>query len=294
MTTSRAHDEQLLAINGIEICVQTFGDPKAPATLLIGGAESSMDWWEDEFCELLAGAGRYVIRYDTRDTGRSTTFPLGEPPYAVDDLIADALGVLDELGIDTAHVVAVSLGGRVAQHLAMDHADRIASLTLIATSPDGPAGPNYPDLPPMSERLAEYFEQGGEQPDWSDREAVIEYFIGAQRMLAGAIPLDEQALRRVVGRVWDRSPAPASAQNHWLLDGGAPVRDRLGEIAAPTVVLHGTADPLLPIGHGEAVAREIPNARLVPLDGMGHQMPPSELWDTVIAQILAISNSRRS
>jgi pimeloyl-ACP methyl ester carboxylesterase len=293
MTTPQAHGEQLLKINGVELCAQTFGDPAAPALLLIGGAEASMDWWDDEFCERLAADGRHVIRYDTRDTGRSTTFPPGEPPYGMEALLADAVGLLDELGIAAAHIVGVSMGGGIAQHLAVHHPDRVASLTLIATSPGGPGGPDRSDLPPMSAELAKRFAEGGDEaPDWSGREAVIAYYTDGERTLAGTIPVDEERMRRVVGRAWDRSPSLASAQNHWQLDGGEPVRARLGEIAAPTLVLHGTADPLLPYGHGEALAREIPGARLVPLKGMGHQMPPPELWDTAISEILSVSEAR--
>lgn len=295
MNGHQDHPEQLLKINGVELCAQAFGDPAAPALLLIGGAEASMDWWDDEFCERLAAGGRHVIRYDTRDTGRSTTFPPGAPPYGSDALLDDAVGLLDELGIAAAHIVGLSMGGGIAQHLAVHHPGRVASLTLIATSPGGPGGPDHPDLPPMSAELAKRFAQGGDEaPDWSDREAVIAYYIDGERTFAGAIPVEEERLRRVAGRAWDRSPSPASAQNHWQLAGGEPVRARLGEIAAPTLVLHGTADPLLPYGHGEALAREIPQARLVPLNGMGHQMPPPELWDIAIAEILSVSEGERA
>ncbi|MEV2274436.1 alpha/beta fold hydrolase [Nocardiopsis sp. NPDC049922] len=293
MTAHQSHGERLLKINGVELCVETFGDPAAPALLLIGGAEASMDWWDDPFCERLAAGGRHVIRYDTRDTGRSTTFPPGEPPYGSDALLADAVGLLDGLGIAAAHIVGMSMGGGIAQHLAVHHPDRVDSLTLIATSPGGPGGPDHAGLPPMSEELAERFAEGGDEaPDWSDREAVIAYYTDGERTFAGTIPVDEERVRRVVGRAWDRSPALASAQNHWQLDGGTSVRTRLGEITAPTLVLHGTADPLLPYGHGEALAREIPGARLVPLKGMGHQMPPPELWDTAIPEILSVSEDQ--
>ncbi|MCU1411344.1 MAG: alpha/beta hydrolase [Rhodoglobus sp.] len=276
---THAHDEQVLSVNGIEICSQTFGEPDAPPVLLIGGAEASMDWWDDEFCELLATAGRRVIRYDTRDTGRSTTFPPGRPPYGGDALLDDAVGVLDELGVPIAHIVGISMGGGIAQQLAVLHPERAASLTLISTSPGGPG------LPPTDPAVAV---GGGEQPDWWDREAVIEYYTAGEHMLAGTIPVDDDRMRVIIGRAWDRSPSMASGQNHWQLDGES-VRSRLGEITVPTVVLHGTADPLFPYGHGAALAAAIPGARLVPLEGMGHQMPPPEVWDTVVAEIVAIS-----
>jgi pimeloyl-ACP methyl ester carboxylesterase len=283
--------EQLLDIDDIVVCAQTFGDPGAPAVLLIGGAEASMDWWDAEFCERLAAGGRYVIRYDTRDTGRSTTYPPGNPTYSGDALITDPIGLLDALGIPVAHIVGISMGGGIAQHLAVKHSARVASLALISTSPGGPADPGRQDLPPMSRELEQMFAQGGEAPDWADRDAVIAYYTAGEHDFAGDIPVDEEWVRSVVGRAWDRSPSMASAQNHWQL-GGASIRNRLGEISAPTVVLHGTADPLFPYGHAEALAREIPGARLVALPGMGHQMPPRPLWDVVVAEILAVSDGR--
>jgi pimeloyl-ACP methyl ester carboxylesterase len=288
MTSVAAGDEMLLDVGGIVLCAQAFGDPADPAMLLIGGAEASMDWWDEEFCARLAAGGRYVIRYDTRDTGRSTTFPPGDPGYPGDALIDDPVALLDALGIAAAHLVGISMGGRVAQHVAVSHPQRVLSLTLIATSPDGPTPPGAPALPAMAERLARTFADGGDAPDWSDRDAVIAYYRAGEHAFGGEIPVDEEWVGRIAGRAWDRSPSMPSAQNHWQL-GGEPIRHRLGEITAPTLVLHGTADPLFPLGHGEALAREIPGARLVPLTGMGHQMPPRGLWDVVIPEILANS-----
>ncbi|MEU8844523.1 alpha/beta hydrolase [Streptomyces roseus] len=279
--------EQTLHVNGVDLAVQAFGDPAAPAVLLVSGAEATMDWWDEEFVARLADGGRYVVRYDTRDTGRSTTWPVGAPAYTQADLVGDAVGVLDALGIGAAHIVGISMGGGLAQRLGVGFPRRVATLTLISTSPGGPGGPEHPGLPPMSEALAKVFSEPGQPPDWTDRGAVVDYFLAAERAFAGTLPVDEDRLRRTAGRAFDRSPVPAAAGNHWLIEGGPPVRDRLGSITAPTLVLHGTADPLFPYGHAEALAREIPGARLVPLVGMGHQMPPPEVWDTAVAEILA-------
>ncbi|MFJ3175814.1 alpha/beta fold hydrolase [Streptomyces roseus] len=279
--------ERTLHVNGVDLAVQAFGDPAAPAVLLVSGAEATMDWWDEEFVARLADGGRYVVRYDTRDTGRSTTWPVGAPAYTQADLVGDAVGVLDALGIGAAHIVGISMGGGLAQRLGVGFPRRVATLTLISTSPGGPGGPEHPGLPPMSEALAKVFAEPGPAPDWTDRAAVVDYFLAAERAFAGTIPVDEDRLRRTAGRAFDRSPVPAAAGNHWLIEDGPPVRDRLGSITAPTLVLHGTADPLFPYGHAEALAREIPGARLVPLVGMGHQMPPPEVWDTAVAEILA-------
>jgi pimeloyl-ACP methyl ester carboxylesterase len=282
-TEARQHMRQPRKVlaNGVELCVQTFGDPESPAILLICGAASSMDWWEDEFCERLASGPRLVIRYDLRDTGQSVTYEPGAPTYSGTDLVADAVGLLDALGITRAHLVGISMGGGIAQTVALDHPDRVSSLTLISTSPGGS------ELPPMSAELRARFAKPGPEPDWKDRQAVIDYFVEDLRAFAGTLPFDEEAMRTLVGTVVDRTVnIESTMKNHWILEGGEPLRPRLRDITAPTLVLHGTADPLLPSGHGEVLAAEIPGARLLPLEGVGHEMPPRPVWDQVVAAIL--------
>ena len=271
-----------LLANGVELCVQTFGDPASAAILLIAGAASSMDWWEDEFCEQLASGPRLVIRYDLRDTGQSVTYEPGAPGYGGMDLVGDAVGLLDGLEVSRAHVVGISMGGGIAQRLAVEHADRVASLTPIATSPGGD------DLPPMSHELRSRFEEPPPEPDWSDRHAVVGYIVDDLRAYSGTLPFAEEEMRALAGRVFDRTINIASTmKNHFLLESdGDPVRPQLGEIRAPALVLHGTDDPLFPIGHGEALAREIPGARLLPLKGAGHEMPPRPLWGQVVDALL--------
>ena len=271
----------MVVANGVVLCVQTFGDPASPAILLIAGLASPMDWWHEEFCERLASGPRFVIRYDLRDTGQSVSYEPGAPEYGWPDLIADAVGLLDALRVPRAHVVGISMGGGIAQHLAVDHADRVASLTLVSTSPGGD------DLPPISGRLAARFAQPPAEPDWSNRHAVVDYSVGDLRLYAGTVQFAEDELRALLSRIADRTVSiESSMKNHTLLEGGDPVRPRLGEITAPTLVLHGTEDPLFPYGHGEALAAEIPGARLVPLEGVGHEMPPRAVWDQVIGAIL--------
>jgi pimeloyl-ACP methyl ester carboxylesterase len=270
-------------VNGVELCVQTFGAPSDAAVLLLGGASSSMDWWREDFCEQLAAGGRYVIRYDQRDTGESTSSPAGAPDYRADDLLADIVALLDALQIERAHVVGLSMGGGMAQWLALEHPERLASLTLIATSP----GPDS-DLPPAAPRIAELFENPPPPPDWSNPDAVVEHMVEEHRPYAGELGFDADDVRRVATIVVDRTRDPeASATNHWLLGGGdEPLRPRLGEIQAPTLVIHGTDDPMFPLPHGQALAREIPDARLVTVQGMGHEFPPRPAWDQVIDELL--------
>ncbi|HVW40674.1 MAG TPA: alpha/beta hydrolase [Amycolatopsis sp.] len=257
---------------------ETFGAAGDPAILLIGGVSAAMDWWETEFCERLAAAGRFVIRYDHRDTGQSPTSPAGKPQYTGEDLATDPVRLLDALGVERAHLVGVSMGGGIAQHVGARYADRVRTLTLIETSPAGervgrqplPAG-NAPAGPPA--------------PDWHDRAAVIDYLVESQRVYSG-VPFDEDRVRRLATQVVDRSPDMAASMTNHLLAPGGPPAFRLADITAPTLVLHGTADPLFPLGHGAALADEIPNARFVRLENMGHEYPPARLWDVVIPEIV--------
>jgi len=278
----------MVRANGVDLCVQTFGEPSAPAILLIGGSTSSLDGWPEEFCLQLAAASRFVIRYDHRDTGRSTSYPPGEPGYTGTDLRNDALGILDALGVARAHLAGVSMGGGMAQVLAIEHPGRVASLTLIATS-SGPAE----DLPPVTAELRELFDNPPPEPDWSDRAAVIDYVVAGELPFLGVVGVDEAEMRATAARVADRTANLRSAlTNHWIMiggddDGSEPLRPRLGRITAPTLVIHGTRDPLFPFPHGEALAAEIPGARLLPLDGVGHEVPPRPTWPTVLTALVA-------
>ena len=283
--------ERILPVNGIALCVETFGDPANPALLLLRGAAESMDFWEVEFCTRLAGP-RFVIRYDTRDTGRSVSYPPGEPGYDMPDLVDDAVGVLDALGVARAHLVGLSMGGGLVQRLALDHADRVASITLVSTTPGGPGGAPNTDLPPMLKKLEAVFAADAPRQNWSDRAVALDQLIEGEKIFGGTLPYDEEARRALNGQMIDRTVNLESAMtNHWLLGGGEPVRQRLGQIDVPTLVLHGTEDPLFPPDHGKALAREIPGARLVLLEGAGHELP-KPVWDVAIPQILAISRPR--
>jgi pimeloyl-ACP methyl ester carboxylesterase len=276
--------QRIIEVNGVGLCVDTAGDAADPAILLIGGMGASMDWWEEEFCRRLAAGGRFVIRYDHRDTGRSVSYPAGAPGYTGADLAADAVGVLDAFGRRSAHLAGSSMGGALAQQVALAHPDRVDSLVLISTSP---AVPGRAELPPMSEDLRAYFAAEVPLPDWTERAAVIDHLVGYERRLEAAEYFDEAHVRALVARIVDRtSNMAASVMNHALAGEGELARGRLDEIAAPTLVIHGTADPLFPYGHAEALAREIPRTELLPLEGVGHQMPPRPWWTSVIAAML--------
>jgi pimeloyl-ACP methyl ester carboxylesterase len=234
--------------------VETFGDAADPAILLIHGASASMLWWEQELCERIAAGGRYVIRFDNRDTGRSVSYPPGRPEYSLADMADDAVGILDALGVGRAHFVGRSMAGGIVTLAAMHHPDRVASLTLVTTTTGG-AG-----LAPMSEEVISYSSSGG--PDPSDPAAVVEFIVGLTRVYSGGSPYyDESAMRALAERDLARTANIASClTNHFLIDFSESVR--FDDIQAPTLVVHGDSDPVFPLGHGEALRAAIPGADL--------------------------------
>ena len=273
--------ERMIEANGVELCTESFGDPADPPVLLVMGIGGSMLWWEESFCQMLADPGRFVIRYDHRDTGRSVTYQPGRPEYTGADLVADAVGVLDAYGISAAHMVGVSAGGAFAQLLALEFAERVLSLVLISTSP---ATPGDRDLPPPTDEFG-YFVASAEV-DWSDRESVIEYLVAYSRLLAGGRrPYDEAATRELVRRDVKRARDFGATRNHDLLPEGESSSTPLSAVKVPTLVIHGTADPMFPLEHGEALAGEIPGARLLRLEDAGHGVDRAD-WAAIGRGIL--------
>ncbi len=269
---------KLWRVNGVEICAETFGRASDPALLLIHGAAASLLAWDEELCRRLAAGGRFAIRYDHRDQGRSTSYPPGRPGYGLADLAADALGLLDALGVARAHVVGRSLGGAIALRAALDRPERVASLVLLASSPGGA------DLPPPSPEFLAHIRH---PPDWADRSAVVEHVLELLRIFAAGSPeFDPDGLRPLIEQDLARTRSVASQQtNHFAMDLGEPLRPRLGAVRTPTLVIHGARDPAFPLAHARAAAREIPGARLLVLDGVGHDLP-RWTWDEVVAAIL--------
>lgn len=245
------------------------------------GLGGSMLWWQEGFCRLLAGRRRFVIRYDQRDTGRSTTYEPGHPGYTGRDLRADAIALLDEYHLEAARLVGVSAGGALVQLLALDSPSRVQSLVLISTSP---ATPGDRGLPPPSAAFAQFVRSA--TVDWSDTDSVVEYLVSYARLLAGEErSFDEAEARDLVRRDVERADNIAALQNHDLLeDGDDRPREPLSSIKAPTLVIHGTADPMFPLPHGEALASEIPTARLLRLEGAGHGVQRAD-WETIAEAI---------
>jgi pimeloyl-ACP methyl ester carboxylesterase len=280
--------ERLIDVDGVELCTESFGDPADPPILLVMGVGASMLWWDDRFCAALAATGRFVIRYDHRDTGRSISYELGRPGYSDADLVADAARVLDAYGIAAAHVAGVSAGGAFAQLLALDFPERVLSLVLISSSPVLPVDRR---LPPPTEEFMRFASGAG--PDWSDSGAVIDHLVGYSRLLAGGRrPFGEAAARELVRRDVARSRNFAAVQNHDAIPREERRRPPLAAIAAPTLVIHGGADPMFPPDHGEALADAIPHARLLLLEHAGHGVERED-WPAISSAIVEHTASAR-
>jgi pimeloyl-ACP methyl ester carboxylesterase len=273
--------ERMIEANGVDLCTEPFGNPGDPPVLLVMGVGASMLWWEEGFCRMLADGGRFVIRYDHRDTGRSVSYEPGRPEYTGADLVADGVGVLDAYDIPAAHVVGVSAGGAFAQLLALDFSDRVLSLVVISTSRALGGGR---ELPPPTEEFGRFVSTA--RVDWSDAESVIDYLVDYWRVLAGGVrPFDEAAIRRLIRRDVERAGDFAAARNHDVLADGESSHERLSSITVPTFVIHGTADPMFPLEHGQALAEEIPHARLLTLEGAGHGVYRPD-WETIVGAVL--------
>jgi pimeloyl-ACP methyl ester carboxylesterase len=284
MTATFTHGEQLLEINGVELCVETFGDRADPAILLVAGSSASMLWWDAELCERIAAGNRYVIRYDHRDTGRSTSYPAGEPAYSFTDLTLDTLGILDALGIERAHLVCQSMFGGIGLIAGVDHPDRLASLTFVSTSTGDPG------LPPPRRSFTEGLPA---DPDPADSASVVAYVVGSARAGAGGSPyFDEAATLALVEADVARARNYASTLvNHYAIEFDRPTGGGFGDIAAPTLVVHGDHDPLLPLPHGEALRDAIPGAELLVLEGAGHDLP-RPVWDAFVPALIQHTEGR--
>ncbi len=278
--------EKIVRADGVEIATQAFGNPSDEPVLLIMGLMASMLWWPDEFCQRLAGHGRYVIRYDNRDTGLSSTYEPGHPPYSIDDMADDAGRALDGYGITQSHIVGMSMGGTIGQVFALRHPNRVKSFTAISTSP---VGTDTSHLPQTTTAYTEHSNSGA-NVDWTDRAQVIDFLIRDSRALAGtAFPYDEGQARALIERDYDRARGFVHATNHFMVAEGEDMTGRLAGLTAPLLVIHGSADPIFPIEHGAALASAVPGGRLVRLEGGGHELHPSH-WETILKAIADHTN----
>jgi pimeloyl-ACP methyl ester carboxylesterase len=277
--------QRLVDLGDVELCVQSFGDATHPTVVLVAGAAASMDWWDVDLCERLARGGRHVVRYDHRDTGRSTTGTPGAPAYDGWQLGRDCLALVEALDVGPVHLVGLSMGGGIGQLVALDRPDLLAGLTLVSTTAVGGV---VAELPGPADRLIASFEAPPPEPDWADVDAYADWVVAGARLYAGSIPVDEPRVRATAAAIHARSHDVAAAGNHWLVVGGEGDSEPhdVRRITVPTLVAHGSEDPLFPLPHGEALAAAVPGARLLLVPGMGHEVPPPPTWDLVVPALL--------
>jgi pimeloyl-ACP methyl ester carboxylesterase len=263
--------------NGIDLEYETFGDPDASPLLLIAGLGVQLVGWDVEFCELLVSRGFRVIRFDNRDVGLST-WP--EQGYTLEDMADDAVGLLDALGIRAAHVVGASMGGFIAQLIALNHPERMLTLTSMISGPNG-----QDQVPPTAEGTAVLM-----APAPQTRDERIALGLHAKRTLLGPEdPFDEEWERPRIERAIDRAYNPAGFMRQLAAIMAATGRiERLRSLRVPTLIIHGDHDILVPVENGRNVAAAIPGARLVEIPGMGHDVP-RRIWGQVADAIAALA-----
>ena len=286
-------DERFAPVNGIELCYQEMGDPDGEPLLLVMGLATQMIAWSEEFCALLAERGFRVVRFDNRDIGRSTKLRAagtpnllammsgrGTPPYLLSDMAADTVGLMDHLGIDSAHLVGASMGGMIVQSTAIDHPDRVRSLTSIMST-TGSRRVGHPSYKTFGLLL-------GRPP--REREAAIERVVKTFKVIGSpGYPFEEERVREIAARSFDRghSEAGIARQLHAITASG----DRtpgLRKLELPALVIHGKNDVLVNPSGGRATAKAIPGARLKMVDGMGHDLPRA-LWPEFVEEIAAVA-----
>lgn len=286
--------EAFAGVNGIEICYEAYGDPAAPAVLIIMGSGAPGVAGPDGMTARLVDAGYRIVRYDARDTGKSTHVDFATHPYTLTDMAEDAIGLLDVLDVPAAHLFGGSMGGMVAQEITIGHPDRVLSLTSFMSTPaihTADLGEWTSGLPPIQPKVVEAFAELGAHPPTTPAERV-EFGVRLSRVLAGTkFPFDEKAERPVIEarstRMGDTQPnhGPAISRS----------RDRtalLGSVTVPTLVIHGTEDPIIPYEHGVATAKAIPGAKLWTVEGLGHELPTAflpELLDALLDHMSATS-----
>jgi pimeloyl-ACP methyl ester carboxylesterase len=284
-------EEQFARVDELELCYQTFGADGDPAMLMVMGLGTQMVMWDDELCETLADRGLRVIRFDNRDTGRSTILRDHSVPtvrqlavrdrraasYSLDEMAVDAVGLLDALEIDSAHVVGASMGGMIAQLIAINHPSRVRSLvSIMSTTGSRRVGLPRPGMIPLLLRRPR-----------PDREGYVSDLVGTLRTIGSKrYPSETERLRRLADRCYERGHDRSGTPRQLAAIQTAPDRTAaLRELRLPVAVIHGVDDPLIRVSGGRATAKAIPGARLLVLDGMAHDMP-RPLWPQIVETIV--------
>ncbi|WP_220040468.1 alpha/beta fold hydrolase [Nonomuraea aridisoli] len=272
--------------NGIDIAYESFGSPDGRPLLLIMGLGAQLIQWDEELCRLLVEQGHHVVRFDNRDAGLSTHLhdagvpARGEPaPYLLDDMADDAAGLMDALGWSAAHVVGASMGGMIAQTLAIRHPERVLSLTSIMSTP----GPGV--APPTEAAMGALLSRPP-----SDRDGVMDQAVVTWSVIGSpGYELDRELIRARAGLAYDRCFDPAgTARQLAAINASGDRTEALAAVRVPALVLHGEEDPLIPVAGGRATAAAVPGSRLVTYPGMGHDLPRA-LWPDIVAEITKLT-----
>jgi pimeloyl-ACP methyl ester carboxylesterase len=263
----------------VQIHYETMGEPGDPALLLVAGLGAQLIIWPDEFCYSLVDRGFFVVRYDNRYSGLSTILPEGAE-YTLSDMTADGIAVLDALGIDAAHVVGHSLGGMIAQTMAIEHRSRVLTLTSISSTT---GNPKYGQ--PTDEALA-----GIAREPVTDFDVAVESDVAARRIWASPSWFDEEDTREYFRRAHERAFTPGASMRQLMAVATSPDREpQLAELDVPTLVIHGTLDPLVTPDGGARTADVVPGAELLTIEGMAHDLPV-QVWQQVISAITSLAS----
>lgn len=257
----------------VSLYTESFGNPDDPPILLIMGAASSMIWWETPFCERLSEEGFFVIRFDNRDTGKSTSYPPGKPEYTFEELADDAILVLDRYNIKKAVIMGMSMGGMLTQMTALRHPERVCGIVLLSSMYFAEGAEN---LPYSSEEVNEFFATFG-QKNPVNNEELIEYTISQWRVTnKSSRPKDLEHIRNMIKLDMERAANYASRINHSCAQVTGDELGRISEIQAPALVIHGTEDVVIPYIHGVMLAKTIPDSILYTMEGAGHELHPQD------------------
>lgn len=274
---------EMINHDNVHLCSDTFGNATNPVILLIMGAGCSMIWWEEPFCEMLAGQGFFVIRYDNRDTGKSSCYPVGTPGYTFEEMSDDAITVLDAYGVGKAIVMGMSMGGMLTQMIALRHPERVCGIVLLSTMYFAEGAES---LPYSTDEVNAFFAEMAEAEPVESRDELVEQIIRQWSITAKSSRLfDEKRIRALAEMDANHADCYASTANHAYAQVTGNELGRIAEINVPALVIHGTEDAVIPFPHGEMLAKTIPDARLCVLEGAGHELHPLD-YETVVSGII--------
>lgn len=287
--------EKYVQNKSINLWTEAFGNPKNPAVILISGAASQGVSWSVDFCTLLTNKGFYVVRFDPRDTGLSTHIDFAKNPYKMNDMADDVLQIMNAYGLEKTHIVGSSMGGYIAQILSIDHPSRVQSLTLFMSTMDFTPqvysfmgiSTAFLSLPGPKAEVLEQLKNLFSGADLSNPEVWMSESLKMIQIFNGdKAPFDEKEYRQTLKLAFDRmNPSPLKTpHNHALASGFGPTQFAVHKIKCPTLIIHGSNDPIIPVDHAHATAKAIPHSEKFIIEGMGHARP--KIYDEAIADRL--------